>query len=734
MRTGVKKKLIIALFLSFFAWEETYAQTWVSLDGAKVGKSLTTEILESNANTHKVRMTLHGFQDHIISENGIEYHQLLINDTHGSELMNEGDPQLPTINHLIAIPEGASYRVSLKEEKWQDVEIGTIYPVQRDSKDGDPVPNFIINDSVYSQEQYAPTLLRRGIEQNWCYIRCFNISICPFKYYPQQNRLSVLTEFVLQVDFIGVSDNSPVRLSDLKRAIEWNMFDNDINCFPVRNEMARSSSNDYDYLIIVGDNGTILNSQALKDFTKWKAFKGYKTKVVSTTTTGATTSSIKSYIYQEYINYDMKYVLLIGDYDKIPLNVLNITTEYPEIAHGDYWYGCLVGGNNDYFAEIPIGRISTNILYDFQNMVNKTITYERFYNGNTQNALLIAHKQNPTDNTYYQVCCENIRNAQYSNPLSFTTAYGASGATNNDVIDIINNGKNIVNYRGHGTPFYWSTWNNLNESFGSSQIGLLDSTSIFFNVCCKTGDIKEELCMMEMLTRSSKGATACLAAVDFIWRWAGNKYNQYLFSKLLNNSYRQIGELNIKAHHATLTDYANDELSRKKAIVNAWMFLCGGDPTLEIWTSGPYPIASSDISFSKSNGTMNLNVSCLSNYKVSLVSESGACLDLINSSGHNCTFPVPTGNFYAVINSDSRYPYIMYFSSSNYLQNETIYANSYYNYDSTPLNIGYDVTTTVPYGNVTVKSGSKLSIKNGTGGVTITKGFECEKGAELVIQ
>ena len=62
------EKLIMALFLSLFAGGEIYAQTWVSLDGAKVGKSLTTEILESDVNIHKVKMTLHGFQGQMPSD------------------------------------------------------------------------------------------------------------------------------------------------------------------------------------------------------------------------------------------------------------------------------------------------------------------------------------------------------------------------------------------------------------------------------------------------------------------------------------------------------------------------------------------------------------------------------------------------------------------------------------------------------------------------------------------
>ena len=727
----------ITLMLVFlFQGIAIHSQSWVSLDGTKQAKDHTISVIESDALIHKVRMTIHGFHDKKITIDGKEYHNIFMDE--GIGLQNTGEPQLPIITQTIAIPDGAFYAISIKEEKWKEIEIGTIFPAQKNSKGNDLIPPFTLNERAYRQNVYSPFIVSKGWEQNWRNIRNVSFSICPFKYYPVQNKLSVLTEFVLQVDFRGTTDKSSIRQKDVQNATEWHLFNNDIKDFPVENQMAKSTetSDNYDYLIIVGDSPSILDSQALQDFTKWKAFKGYKTKVVSTDITGTTMSAIKSYIAQEYNNYDIEYVLLIGDYNKIPLNYCYFVTEDPDNAHGDYWYGCLVGGDYDYYAEIPVGRFSTNSLSDFQNMVNKTIAYERFYNGNSKNALLVAHKENSSYSTYYQKCCENIEDA-HNSQLSFTTAYGASGTTNSDVINHINNdGMNIVNYRGHGTPINWPVWNNANENLGSTQISNIDSTAIFFNVCCRTGDISVEPCMMEMLTRSPKGATACLAAVDPIWRFQGNYYNQQLFTYLLDGDIYYLGRLSRQAHIATIAYYeaANNQTYLNEAIYNAYSFLCGGDPALEIWTDYPHSISSSDISFSQSNGIMALSVSCLSHYSLSIVSESGNCLDRIAANGQSCSFPIPSGNFYAVVNCHNYYPYILYFSSSNYIQNETIFANSYYNYNGTPLIIGYDVTTGMSYGNVNLKSGSKVSIQNGTGGVVISNGFECEKGAELTIQ
>lgn len=55
-------------------------------------------------------------------------------------------------------------------------------------------------------------------------------------------------------------------------------------------------------------------------------------------------------------------------------------------------------------------------------------------------------------------------------------------------------------------------------------------------------------------------------------------------------------------------------------------------------------------------------------------------------------------------------------------------------YHHTPLAIGYGVTPDVEDGEVIVKDGYKLIIKNGVGGVLLNYGFECEKGAILEIK
>ncbi len=93
---------------------------------------------------------------------------------------------------------------------------------------------------------------------------------------------------------------------------------------------------------------------------------------------------------------------------------------------------------------------------------------------------------------------------------------------------------------------------------------------------------------------------------------------------------------------------------------------------------------------------------------------------------------MPSENFYAVVNKHNYYPYTIYCNHSNYIQNETINVDTYYY--NTPLNVGYDVTSLKPNGDVTILSPTKVTIHKGSGEVTIKNNFDCEKGATLIVE
>lgn len=706
--------------------------SWEPIDDNNSKKCVSIITLESNEKVFKARIAIHGYNANAINIDGTTYHQLSFDDP--ASLSHIGEPALPVISRFIALPKGDHFEVKIMEEKWSDnIHIGQVMPYQRSVLETEEEPPFEKNEAIYDKDVYPTNMLYIGDLQKWRGINNRVLNICPVRYMPREGKITILKEFVLEISFDETGQQNPIQPSDM------HIFLNHVNTPEgerIEDEI-RASAESYDYLIIAGNIPGVLGCQALADFRRWKAFKGYKTKVVSTNTIGATDSLIKQYIYNEYPK-GVRYVLFIGDSDKVPLYLYNgCDSVLNKTAKSDYWYGCL-NEENDYEADICIGRFSTNDTSQLRNMVNKTISYEMVPRNYGNKVLLVAHYESAPKK--YQQCSEIIRTGSYNESLSFSTAYGASSsvggdnATNTNVVNNINAGNNIVNYRGHGEYNRWWIWNYNHQSFYDTQINSLNNLTndVYFCIACKNGNIHNQTCFMETFMGSNHGAAGMIAATESTYTLANHSYNQYLFSKLLNDNIYNIGYLNVASHMANIN--IKTGIEHNKAIYNAFSYLCGCDPSLEILTNNSSIIG--DYTLSKNDQNLTINVGNINGFKLSVVNEDGTLLAVVNSTDSSCTFTAPTENFYLVINKHNYTPRIIYVNvTDNYIQNR-VFNNTdfdYYYIKNSTICAGYDVTTSVPNGNVSVESGSKLNI-NKSNGVLIKNGFEIKLGGELQIK
>ena len=556
----MKRFFLLFLLFAFFL-NITYSQEWIPLvKQDKKGKSVVTELIESNSLSYKVKVTINGFYDNLKTEEAKEFHQISIQSDH--YLSQRGDPMLPIIKQFIAIPPGATMSASIDEIRWMDVEMGKIYPAQNHDDNEYLKSIFYINEDSYNK-QFIPSLIHIGEDMAWRGIHNRQIAVCPFKYYPNEDRLSVLRDFILKVEFIYTdAPNRSVDTAGLED--EYHLFDNIVN----NNRQIRSQNttprvqpdsitSGIKYLIIVGNIPNIANSEAMKKFRIWKAAKGYDTEVVTLSSTNSTPNYIKNLIAQkdENCNHQLRYVLFVGDSGKIPLyDFLGFETGDDRITlYSDYWYGCM-GGDNDLEAEFPVGRFSVSTYQEFSNMVEKTIRYEKSYHSSNK-VLLVANAEGAGQNGY-QHCCDSVSLQVYADTVSFIKAYGAdfqhqgTCATNDSVVQAINNGAHIVNYRGHGYPKSWPYWNYLGESFTSSEImNMNDSVNaVFLSVACQTGHLGADSCMLEVFTRSHHGAVAFIGANVDTNNGVNDNYEKNLFKKLLNDRIYHIGDMNVAAH------------------------------------------------------------------------------------------------------------------------------------------------------------------------------------------
>src|SRR5690606_21211043 len=113
----------------------------------------------------------------------------------------------------------------------------------------------------------------------------------------------------------------------------------------------------------------------LNRLAKWKSESGIKTEIVTTAQTGTSPTSIKNYIQDYYgDNPQLVFVLLAGDSDKVAS--YSYGNSGGEQLWSDSYYGQLIGGNNDFYPELLVGRLSGNA-QEMGIMVDRILEYEK---------------------------------------------------------------------------------------------------------------------------------------------------------------------------------------------------------------------------------------------------------------------------------------------------------------------------------------------------------------------
>jgi hypothetical protein len=115
-------------------------------------------------------------------------------------------------------------------------------------------------------------------------------------------------------------------------------------------------------LLIIAPDQFVPHLQPLAD---WKSKKGIKAIIAPLSVTGNSASQIKNYILNAYNNWEIRpeYILLAGHGNIIPYS-----------GYSDDYYGDISG---NYRIELSVGRFPVTSVAQLENIINKTINYER---------------------------------------------------------------------------------------------------------------------------------------------------------------------------------------------------------------------------------------------------------------------------------------------------------------------------------------------------------------------
>lgn len=353
-----------------------------------------------------------------------------------NNLLDPGKPMLPSKTILIAIPPGSS----LQSINVQGIGKTLLPETYRIVPSSSPVPygmmeksDFTLSkvkltwqknyDLVYSSDNAFPPVLGSiicsGTLRKYSYVA---ITLSPVQYHPKTGRLYIYTSAQITVTYHTPSTD--FKTSELLKKMKFDThadqqaaqlfinYDEIKELYQPQKPSAAIQQNIHDYVIITTE--PIAAAISSSDFLAWKDSLGYTVRIVNITDSEITgqpgndlPQQIRNFLRAYYIEWGIKYVLLIGDSTTIPMRYCypdpsnhqntagtpggsggEVPTDYyyADLStideeswddDGDGYYGEYGQDHPDFLPEISVGRIPINDLSRIQYTLEKTTIFEQ---------------------------------------------------------------------------------------------------------------------------------------------------------------------------------------------------------------------------------------------------------------------------------------------------------------------------------------------------------------------
>ncbi len=443
-----------------------------------------------------------------------------------------GKPELPVIQRLIEIPLDAEISIQIIDDEtitYHLSEMGVqnkLYPIQPSIfKNTQPSP-FRMDSVVYSSNKLFSNPLVDVVKLGSLRgTQMARLSVSPVAYNPVQNKLEVHKYLKIQISFKNANlektvyeksrTRSPYHDFSTKLLMNksnlFTRFDNDLNV-PMK-------------YIIVSDPEF---RQTLQPFIQWKTQKGFQVIEAYTDdpVVGTTKESIKNYLQQLYNSATPNdpapvFLLIVGDTPQVPSfrrssPASGLSAYYTDLDYVEY--------TGDHFPELFYGRFSARNIEQLENIIDKTMEYEKYEMPNTSylnNVLLVAGQESAqlahtTTNGFI-----NYMKSTYFpiNPMVDTSFYynESSYRYKEQILAEVDQGKSFIGYTAHCDKNGWHS-----PAFSTSQAnGLNNFRKYFFSInnCCLSSKFDEPECFGEALLRvADAGAIGVIgASSETIW-------------------------------------------------------------------------------------------------------------------------------------------------------------------------------------------------------------------------
>lgn len=462
MESYPMKKLFLLAVITFTAiLSNCLNAEWIPLKKGTLTKtSPQVTLIQDDANSTTIRISISGFEKSIFANGTENFHTIdLLSDVFVNTI---GEPALPYITQILAIPDLADAEVEIIEQGetfiFKDINIA---PARESWYEGQPETPFEKNTALYASDNMYPQEI--ADMEDPVIFRDFRISrlvVYPLTYIPSKKELHAISSITVRIKYNNKSTNliNPKTTAKKKIAPSFaNIYKTSIFNYSsvLKREYDNLENGKEVMLCIMPDNFY----QSFQEYAQWKRQSGIDIHITKFSDIGANSSNyeiIKNHITDAYNNWTdpPTYVLLVGDDGVFPVKIVN----YDYSFASENYFAEIEG--IDFLPDVFIGRFSNETDYRLQVMVKKFINYEKEpYIANNQ----WFKKGICCSNNAYTSQIETKRftarvmredGGFYSVDTLMSDGYGYNCSMDlDDVKAAINDGRSYLNYRGEG----WST-------------------------------------------------------------------------------------------------------------------------------------------------------------------------------------------------------------------------------------------------------------------------------------
>ena len=402
---------------------------------------------------------------------------------------NLGDPSLPVVNKLIAVPYGVS-NISVEVKNYttkvyslSDFGIKTIYPQQmplrKDQKPGD-VP-FAYNEKTYNAKGFIKRPIAEAkIKGTMRGIQIGALTVNPVQYDAATNSIRVYNDIEVEV-----------RYSQYDKSAAYNEFARTFSPYfaNVYDQMFNWRDDVYDehpdlwqnpvHMLIIADR---MFEECLQPWYTWKTTKGFYLNINYTDEIGTSAAAIRTFIQEEYDKEPPTFLMIMGDKNQVAASATGSETH----CVTDLQYSSVDG---DEFPDMYHSRFPAENVAQMEAMINKALEYEQYTMPDPSylnNVLLIAGEDSGWGVTVGRPTIWYATNYYYNTEHGYDQVHEFSHGTYTGCYTWLNDGVGFANYTAHGSNTSWA-----GPQFTVSDVNNLTNEHKYFLAmgnCCEAAD------------------------------------------------------------------------------------------------------------------------------------------------------------------------------------------------------------------------------------------------------